>query len=74
MLADMMRDLEGGSGAAFDRAYAMHQTHSHAMALNLHRTCAERGDRAEPRTVASAAVPIVTQHLEEARRTHRAMV
>lgn len=74
MLADMMRDLEGKSGAAFDRAYVMHQVHSHEMALNLHRTYAERGDRAELRTVASAAVPVVTQHLEDARRMHGAMM
>jgi putative membrane protein len=74
MVANMLRDLEGKSGAAFDRAYVMHQVHSHEMALNLHRTYAERGDRAELRTVASAAVPIVTQHLEDARRMHSAMM
>ena len=74
MLANMMRDLEGKSGAAFDRAYVMHQTHSHEMALSLHRTYATSGDRAELRTVAGAAVPIVQQHLDDARRMHSAMM
>lgn len=74
MLANMMRDLQGKSGAAFDRAYVMHQTQSHEMALNLHRTYATNGDRAELRTVAAAAVPVVQQHLDEARRMHSAMM
>lgn len=74
MQVDMLSDLQGKAGAAFDRAYMMHQVSSHEMALNLHRTYAERGDRAELRTVAAAAVPIVTQHLQDARRMHRAMM
>lgn len=72
MQRDMIAQLQGQSGAAFDRTYLMQQVEAHEMAVALHGTYAARGDRAELRTVATAAVPIVRQHLDEARRMHRA--
>lgn len=63
MQADMVRDLHGLSGAAFDRAYVAQQRTAHEMALNLHQTYAARGDNPRLRTVASRAVPIIRQHI-----------
>lgn len=54
--------------AGFDREYLSQQVPAHEAALALHRTYAEGGDVAQLRTVAQGAVPIVTRHLEDARR------
>ena len=64
----MLAQLSRASGTSFDRMYMMQQVPAHQMALNLHRTYASGGDRQPLRTVAGNAVPIVTQHLNEAQR------
>jgi putative membrane protein len=64
----MLSELSRASGASFDRMYIMQQVPAHQVALNLHRNYAARGDRQPLRTVAGNAVPIVTQHLNEAQR------
>lgn len=64
----MLDDLRRASRASFDRVYVMQQVPAHEMALALHRTYASGGDRQPLRTVAANAVPIVTQHLDQARR------
>lgn len=63
MHADMLARLQGLSGAAFDREYARQQLMAHQQAVSLHSNYAARGDTPALRVVASAAVPIVTRHL-----------
>jgi putative membrane protein len=67
MQADMLSQLQGANGAAFDRLYLRQQVPAHEMALALHQNYARNGDTPTLRTVASAAIPIVRQHLERAR-------
>ena len=64
----MMDELQQTSGADFDRAYMRQQVVAHQTALNLHGNYARNGDTAALRAVASAAVPIVRQHLDRARQ------
>lgn len=66
--ARMLGELQRASGANFDRVYLMQQIPAHEMALALHSNYAQRGDTPALRSVAAAAVPLVQQHLNEARR------
>jgi putative membrane protein len=69
----MLGQLQSASGANFDRVYLTQQVPAHEMALALHRNYAQRGDTPALRTVAAAAVPLVQQHLDEARRMRGSM-
>jgi putative membrane protein len=68
MQAQMMSELQGASGAEFDRVFLRQQVQAHQMALALHRNYADNGDTPALRAVASAAVPIIQQHLDRARQ------
>jgi putative membrane protein len=61
----MMDELQPLTGEAFDEAYLDQQRQAHQSALSLHQNYAEGGDTAELREVASAAVPIIEQHIEQ---------
>lgn len=67
MQAEMISELQGANGAAFDRLFIQQQVKAHQMALALHSNYATNGDTPALRTVAAAATPIVRQHLERAR-------
>ena len=67
MQKQMMAELRANSGANFDRVFVRQQVQAHEMALALHSNYASRGDTPALRAVASAAVPVVRQHLEQAR-------
>ena len=67
MQARMIADLQGASGAEFDRVYTRQQVTAHQMALALHTTYARDGDTPSLKQVAATAQPIVQQHLERAR-------
>lgn len=67
MQAEMISQLQGANGAEFDRIYLRQQVQAHEMALALHQNYARNGDTPSLRTVASAAVPIIRQHLDRAR-------
>jgi putative membrane protein len=67
MQAEMISQLQGANGAEFDRLYLRQQVPAHEMALALHQNYARDGDTPGLRTVASAAVPIIRQHLDRAR-------
>ncbi len=69
--ADMVARLQARSGADFDREYARQQLMAHQQAVALHTNFAARGDAPALRTVAAAAVPIVTQHLNMVRQWPR---
>ncbi len=66
--AAMLEAVRNAPQAQFDRVYTTGQVPAHAEALALHQNYAASGDNASLRTAASAAVPIVQQHLDEARR------
>jgi len=68
MQAQMIANLQQPSGASFDRMYMMQQVQAHQMALALHSNYARDGDTPALRATASAAVPIITQHLARARQ------
>ncbi len=71
MHAQMVSRLQERSGADFDREYARQQLMAHEQAVALHSNFASNGDAPALRTVASAAVPIVTRHLEMVRQWPR---
>jgi putative membrane protein len=54
------------SGSAFDRAYIDAIVSGHEDALKLHRSYAGQGDSAALKEHATATVPIITAHLDEA--------
>ena len=65
---DMITQLLEAQAADFDRVYLSQQVPAHEQALALHSAYARGGDTPQLRTLASSAVPIVQQHLTEARR------
>ncbi len=67
MQQQMMTRLQAASEAQFDRVYMRQQVPAHEMALALHSNYAQNGDTPALKVVAAGAVPIVTQHLTQAR-------
>ena len=67
MQVQMLAELRAASGAAFDRLFVRQQVQAHEMALALHTNYASNGDTPALRAVASAAAPVVRQHLDQAR-------
>jgi putative membrane protein len=67
----MLDELRAASNAEFDRTYVRQQIPAHEMALALHSNYARSGDTPSLRAAASGAVPIVTQHLQQARQMNR---
>ncbi|WP_431470709.1 DUF4142 domain-containing protein [Sphingosinithalassobacter sp. LHW66-3] len=63
MQRQMLDELRGMTGAAFERTYLMQQRRAHDMALTLHRTYSERGDSMELRQAANSAVPLIERHI-----------
>jgi putative membrane protein len=55
-----------GTGPAFDQAFKAAQIPAHQQALELHQNYANGGDVPALRQVATTAVPIVQQHLQQA--------
>jgi putative membrane protein len=68
MHQQMLSQLQQASGAGFDNLFVTQQMRAHEMALNLHRNYANNGDAPPLRAAAAGAVPIVTQHLAQARQ------
>lgn len=66
--AAMVEQIRSAPVGERERVYLRNQVLAHEEALALHSGYAQNGDRAELRTAASSAVPIVRQHLEDARR------
>lgn len=71
MHAQLLARLQARSGADFDAEYGRQQLMAHQQAVALHSNYAARGDTPALRAVASAAVPIVTRHLEMVRQWPR---
>ena len=63
-----LEELQQASPADFDRVYVRQQVLAHERALTLHRNYASKGDAAALRQAATAAVPVLQQHLDRARQ------
>lgn len=63
----MVEELRGLNGTAFERAYLAQQQRAHEMALALHRNYAASGDRPALRSFGATAVPIIEQHIAQLR-------
>jgi putative membrane protein len=61
--AGMISQLQGASGADFDRMYLRQQLMAHQEALALHSGYAKNGDNTALRGAAAQIAPIVQQHL-----------
>lgn len=59
----MLAELRGAYGPAFDRLYVSQQTKTHAQALALHQAYSLHGDNFDVRYAAAAAVPTVQAHI-----------
>jgi putative membrane protein len=68
MQRQMLDELRGASAASFDQVYMRQQVPAHQMALTLHQNYAARGDAMPLRAAATAAVPVVRQHLIRAQQ------
>jgi putative membrane protein len=68
MQRKMLDELQGTPAGSFDRVYMRQQVPAHQMALALHQNYAARGDAVPLRTAATAAVPVVQQHLTRAQQ------
>lgn len=64
----LLDELNATSGAAFDKAYMQAQAAGHEDALKLHRSYAEQGDNAALKQHALDAVPVVSGHLDQAKK------
>lgn len=69
----MLQQLQA-AGPNFDEAYKQAQVMAHQEALTLHQNYANGGDMPALRQVASAAVPVVTQHLQSAQNLNTMMM
>ncbi|HEX8402424.1 MAG TPA: DUF4142 domain-containing protein [Allosphingosinicella sp.] len=69
----MMDQLRRADGARFDQLYFTQQIPAHEMALALHSNYSRSGDTPSLRATAATAVPLVQQHLDEARRMRGTM-
>jgi putative membrane protein len=67
MQEQMIAELQNARGN-FDQVYMRQQVQAHEMALALHSNYARNGDTPALRAVASAAAPIIQQHLDRARQ------
>ena len=63
--ATMVEELDAADDASFDALYLEMQVTAHEEAVALHTAYAENGDVEALQEVATSAVPIVTEHLEE---------
>jgi putative membrane protein len=65
---EQLQSLQKASGPAFDRLYMDMQVKGHTQALQLHRSYSQFGDDAKLKAVAAEIVPVVSHHLDEAKR------
>jgi putative membrane protein len=59
----MLTELQGQSGAAFDKTYVSQQLKAHQEALALQSSYAKRGDDPNLKAAAGQIVPVVQMHL-----------
>lgn len=66
-LQSKLDDLNGKTGADFDKAYMDQQVDAHQAALDLFQRYAQDGDVAGLKTFAAATAPVIQEHLTHAK-------
>jgi putative membrane protein len=63
----LIDDLNAVSGADFDKSYADQQVKAHKQAVDLFESYAKDGDNAAVKQFASKTLPVIKQHLSDAK-------
>ena len=64
----LIDDLNGASDADFDKTYAKQQVDGHQDAVSLFDAYAKKGDNAALKAFAQKTLPVIQQHLDEAKK------
>lgn len=64
----MLDDLNAAHEGDFDKTYAKQQVSAHEKAVDLFSQYAGKGDDAVVKAFAAKTLPVITQHLEEAKK------
>ena len=64
----LINDLNAASNADFDKTYATQQIDGHQEAVNLFDSYAKKGDNAGLKAFAQKTLPVIQQHLDEAKK------
>jgi putative membrane protein len=64
----LIDDLNAASNADFDKTYAKQQVDGHQEAVNLFDSYAKKGDNAALKAFAQKTLPVIQQHLDEAKK------
>jgi putative membrane protein len=64
---ELMENVTGAEGDAFDAAYGQAQAENHMVAAQLLETYSENGDNEALKEFAAETLPVVQQHLETAK-------
>jgi putative membrane protein len=64
----LIDDLNSASNESFDSTYAKQQTDAHKDAVALFEKYAKDGDNAELKKFAQTTLPVIQQHLDEAKK------
>ncbi|MDN3565557.1 DUF4142 domain-containing protein [Paeniroseomonas aquatica] len=70
--AALLQQLQGVSGAEFDRIYITQQVAAHQQAVDLFRNYSQSGDNAQLKAWAAQTLPALQQHLQLAQQLQRA--
>jgi putative membrane protein len=64
----MIEDLNAAHDADFDKTYARQQVSAHEKAVDLFSQYSDKGDDAVVKAFAAKTLPVISQHLEEAKK------
>jgi len=64
----LIDDLNAAYGADFDKTYAKQQVDGHKDAVSLFDAYAKKGDNAALKAFAQKTLPVIQQHLDEAKK------
>lgn len=64
----MIEDLNAAHDADFDKTYARQQVSAHEKAVDLFSQYSDKGDDAVVKAFAAKTLPVINQHLEEAKK------
>ena len=67
----LINDLNAATGADFDKTYANQQVDGHQDAASLFDAYAKKGDNAALKAFAQKTLPVIQQHLDEAKKLPR---
>lgn len=64
----LIDDLNAATGADFDKTYTKQQIKAHSKAVELFEDYADDGDNAAVKAFAAKTLPVIKQHLQEAKK------